>query len=73
MLSFWKRTNAGTRIVASWHNPNQERWLWTLYASGYAGEGFRFHRVRNNTHRRWNIFFDIPFIGGLSLYIQDVP
>jgi hypothetical protein len=59
--------------LLSYQIKGESRWSWALYYSGYSGFGFRFHRVRDNTSRRWNIFFDIPVIGGLSLYIQDIP
>jgi hypothetical protein len=61
------------RCIASSGEPSGTRWKWALYYSHYAGFGFRFHRVRDNTYRRWNIFFDIPVLGGLELYIQDIP
>lgn len=60
------------KLIAGSKEPPGVRWRWALYYSKYAGEGFRLHRVRNNTFKRWNLFFDIPIIGGLSLYIQDV-
>lgn len=57
--------------LLSYQKKGEPRWSWALYYSGYAG--FRFHRVRDNTSRRWNVFFDIPVVGGLSLYVQDIP
>jgi hypothetical protein len=47
------------------------RWRWALYCINSAGCGLRLHRVRNAELRRWNVFFDIPLLGGLSLYVQD--
>lgn len=62
-----------SKLILSHHDLKEDRWRWALYSFKYAGEGFRFHRVRDDTFRRWKVFFDIPRVGGLCLYIQDVP
>lgn len=63
---------AHTRI-ARHQKKGEIRWRWSLYYSRYSGHGIRFTRVRQENHRRWYMFFDLPVFGGLELYIQDVP
>jgi hypothetical protein len=62
-----------SKLIIGSREPPGIRWRWALYSFKYAGDGFRFHRVRDNTFRRSWVFFDIPYLGGLSLYIQDIP
>lgn len=59
--------------IAGFCKKGEKRWRWRLYYSPYSGHGVRFVRWYQSIHRRWYMFFDLPVIGGLELYVQDVP
>lgn len=59
--------------IARYWKKGEARWRWSLYYSPYAGYGVRSVRRYQKIHRRWYMFFDLPIVGGLELYIQDVP